>query len=322
MSIIYPNEIYCVNYNGVGLSGDVLSVGNDGLYPYDYSHPQDAFNVANSGDIILIYPGTYSPNGSDQVLDINRDINIYVKGMGNSPEDVILTTPSDVWHTIRINYTGASNLFVVVENLTSVANRNASGAFVHRQCSSSTVTILNKLYLSSPSGYTVYFGDTVSYADYEGSCYITNCTINRGSYHLREVGTGSTTSTISIEKVYYTGGSYRCRDCSRVPIPHDYVTTSTTGYGYGYGEYVLTIVTTPTYNILEGTSTNYQAIWADPTANINSAKMYVVTTGAGAAFSVVNLEDKTLADSYTITNPGLYEETLDSENIIDINVGH
>jgi hypothetical protein len=319
MSIIYPNKINSIKYDGDTLTGNILSVGNDGQYPYDYDHPQDAVNAASSGDVILIYPGTYSPI-SGVVLNINKDINIYIRGMGESPEDVILTTPTDVWHTIRVNYTGATNLFVVVENLTSVANRSSSGAFVHRECSSTTVTILNKLYLNSPNGYTVYFGDTISHSDYKGDCYVTNCRIKRGSYHLREVGRGSSTSTISFEKIYYTGGVYTCLSCLRAPSPHDYVTSSTPGYGSDKGNFLLELITVPTYNILAGTSANYKAVWADPSASINNAKMYVATTGSGSAFSVVDLQYHVLVDSYSITNQGINEEYLEREDIVDINV--
>lgn len=66
---------------------------------------------------------------------------------------------------------------------------------------------------------------------------------------------------------------------------------------------------------------NFVAIWADPTANIASAKMYVASAGTGAAFSVVNLATQELFDSYTITDPGIDNETLDAEDIVDINVG-
>jgi hypothetical protein len=74
-------------------------------------------------------------------------------------------------------------------------------------------------------------------------------------------------------------------------------------------------------NILAGDNGNFVAIWADATANIETAKMYVASAGSGAAFSVVNLATQELFDSYTVTNPGIDNETLDGENIVDINVG-
>lgn len=320
MSTIDPNKITKVKFKGVTLSGNILSVGVDGIYAYDYSHPQTAYNAASDGDIILIYPGTYSPQSTYTALNINRNIKIYIRGMGNSPDDVIFTTPSTIWHTIAVDNTGATNLFVAMENLKSIANRSSSGAFVHRQCSASTTTILNKLYLSAPSGYTVYFGDTVANSDYQGNCYITNCSVQRGSYHLREVGSGSTISTISVQKVHYIGGSYSCMSCSRSPAPHDYVVTSTAGYGYLAGEFFFEIITTPTYYILSGTSSDYNSIWADQNSSINSGKFYVSTTGSGAALSIVDIKYNTLIDSYSLTHMGDNKEFLDDENISDINI--
>lgn len=320
MSTIDPNKITKIKFQGETLSGNILSVGVDGIYIYDYNHPQTAYSAANDGDIILIYPGTYSPLGGYTALYMNRNIRTYVRGMGNSPDDVVLTTPSTIWHTICVDNTDATNLFVAIENLKSIANRSSSGAFVHRQCSASTTTILNKLYLSAPGGYTVYFGDTVSYSDYRGNCYVTNCSIQRGSYHLREVGTGSTTSTISVQKVHYIGGSYSCMSCARAPSPHDYVVTSTTGYGYLEGEFFFEITTIPTYYVLSGSSSNYNSIWADPNANIESGRFYTATTGSGAALSVVDLSRNVVVDNYTIDHKGGGNEFLNDEDIVDINV--
>ena len=75
-----------------------------------------------------------------------------------------------------------------------------------------------------------------------------------------------------------------------------------------------------TFKILAGTSRNFTSIWADPTANINTAKMYIGSVGSGAAFSVADLTTNTLSDSYLIDKKGDFNETLDSEDIIDINV--
>ena len=75
------------------------------------------------------------------------------------------------------------------------------------------------------------------------------------------------------------------------------------------------------YNILSGANKNFIAIWADPTANINTAKVYVATTGTAASFFVIDLENKVLYDSYTLSKEGSFGESLDQENITDINVG-
>ena len=72
------------------------------------------------------------------------------------------------------------------------------------------------------------------------------------------------------------------------------------------------------YNILSGANKNFIAIWADPTANINTAKIYAGTTGS---FFVIDLENKTLYDSYNLIKVGGFNESLDREDIVDINVG-
>jgi hypothetical protein len=235
LSTIDPSKITRIRFKGVVLTGRILSVGVDGIYNYNYSHPQDALNAAINDDIILIYPGTYSPK-SGLVLSITKDIRVYIRGMGETPNEVILTTPDTIDHTIIINYTNATKLFVAIENLTSIANKAWRGALVHRQCSASTITILNKLYLSATNyGYSIYFGDSVANTDYKGDCYITNCSLERGTAHFLEVGTGSTTSIISVQKTQYMGGAYNCSSCLRNPFPNDYVTSNTVGYGYFYG---------------------------------------------------------------------------------------
>ena len=73
------------------------------------------------------------------------------------------------------------------------------------------------------------------------------------------------------------------------------------------------------HNILSGGSLYYNSIWADPTANINSEKFYTATTGSGAAFSVVDLQNNIVVDSYTIDKKGGGNEFLSDEGIIDIN---
>ncbi len=74
------------------------------------------------------------------------------------------------------------------------------------------------------------------------------------------------------------------------------------------------------YKILSGTSHNYTAIWADPTSNINTGKLYVATAGIGAALSIVDLQLQTLVDSYKIDSMGNNMEFIDSEDIVDINI--
>jgi hypothetical protein len=74
------------------------------------------------------------------------------------------------------------------------------------------------------------------------------------------------------------------------------------------------------YNIIAGNSTIYTSIWADSNSSINTGKIYVGTKGIGGSLSVINMVDKTLSDFYLIDKSGGFNESLDSENIEDLNV--
>ena len=43
-------------------------------------------------------------------------------------------------------------------------------------------------------------------------------------------------------------------------------------------------------DVLAGSNNNFTSVWADPTANINTAKLYVASNGTGAAFSIVSIQ--------------------------------
>ena len=74
------------------------------------------------------------------------------------------------------------------------------------------------------------------------------------------------------------------------------------------------------YNTLSGTSSNYNSIWADSGANINTGKFYVTTTGNGASLSIVDLQHSVVIDNYTLHTAGNSGDFLDSEDIVDINI--
>ena len=76
----------------------------------------------------------------------------------------------------------------------------------------------------------------------------------------------------------------------------------------------------PGLKILAGTSQSFVAVWADPTANIMTDKLYVASSGPGAALSVVDLANERLIDSYLIDKAGNYGELLESEDVVDINI--
>jgi len=72
--------------------------------------------------------------------------------------------------------------------------------------------------------------------------------------------------------------------------------------------------------VLGGNSFQYDSVWADANSNLITGKLYVTTTGSGAAFSVVDLETKSLFDCYTEKEAGRVDEILDYNNIEDFNL--
>lgn len=71
-----------------------------------------------------------------------------------------------------------------------------------------------------------------------------------------------------------------------------------------------------THRILKGDSNNFVAIWADDTAGYDSGKFYVATQGS---FCVVDGSVPSIYDCYTETMVGRAQESLDSNDIVDIN---
>lgn len=70
--------------------------------------------------------------------------------------------------------------------------------------------------------------------------------------------------------------------------------------------------------VLEGTSNFISAIWAEATAGLNNGKVYVASTGTGAALSIIDLNTKTLYDRYTKDLKGRSNDKLIQEDIEDI----
>jgi len=82
-------------------------------------------------------------------------------------------------------------------------------------------------------------------------------------------------------------------------------------YDFDFGaEEVVTI-----YNVLAGINNNFTAIWADADAGLYTGKIYIASL---AAFSIVN--DTVLIDYYTTTHKGAVNETLEQNDIKDINI--
>jgi len=91
--------------------------------------------------------------------------------------------------------------------------------------------------------------------------------------------------------------------------------------GYVPGDlnfYFAPLPTPPTsYPILKGQSNNFSSVWADDGASLINGKFY--TAGEGY-FNVVKLDDQSIYDWYSESRKGRTNETLESNDIVDINV--
>ena len=91
------------------------------------------------------------------------------------------------------------------------------------------------------------------------------------------------------------------------------VSDSSSTYNFEFDEVV------SIFTIFKGTSNFFNAIWADPKASLNSGKFYA---GRQNDLSIINNNNRqvTLEDYYSKTSRGRSEDSLNSEDIIDINV--
>ena len=75
------------------------------------------------------------------------------------------------------------------------------------------------------------------------------------------------------------------------------------------------------YPILREQNVNFlTSVWAEPNANINTSRLYVSSSGIGATFSVIDLNSKSIYDSYLVYEQGLLGDFLDQEDVVDINI--
>ena len=72
------------------------------------------------------------------------------------------------------------------------------------------------------------------------------------------------------------------------------------------------------FYILAGTSVDFTSIWAEPNANLTTARFQVGSRGTGAALSIINIPTNTLYDYYTTTVSGRAGEALDSNKTADL----
>ncbi len=96
-----------------------------------------------------------------------------------------------------------------------------------------------------------------------------------------------------------------------MPNNFDFTESGYTPTSYDFNFYTLVYA----YTVLAGTSNNFTAIWADPTTSLTTGKIYIASP---AVFSIV--DSAVLVDYYTTTHSGAGNESLNQDDIIDINI--
>ena len=71
------------------------------------------------------------------------------------------------------------------------------------------------------------------------------------------------------------------------------------------------------YNTLKGVSNNFNSIWCDSNSGLDKGKFYISTNDS---VMVVNLTSNSVEDYYTNSVAGRSEDTLKSDDIIDITI--
>lgn len=73
------------------------------------------------------------------------------------------------------------------------------------------------------------------------------------------------------------------------------------------------------YTIKPYGGNNFVAIWADPTASLDSGMMYITTDGSNTSMYVVKLATQEVYDVYSQEISGRAQEALDYDDPVDMN---
>lgn len=237
MAILYPDQIDNIYIHGELFTGNVVSVGVDAMYSYDYNHPRTATYSEPKGTLVLIYPGTYQMAYSSSIS--HRDV--LWRGMGDSPTDVVLQSQATYYVILDIHGNYGQ---VILENIYSYGYP-VPYSILFEGGSANT-----NIYVSKGSfrvGRAAFGYHKFSFQNYRGNAYFSNTFIStdtgkEGQYGY--IAHGNATATYSMTNMEYDD-PYRCDSCSKSPAPHTYVTTPTTGFGFNYGDFVVSFEDPP-----------------------------------------------------------------------------
>jgi hypothetical protein len=223
-----------------GWSGGFITVGPNAV-DYDYDNLREAVEVAIDGDIILCY-GTF--DGELSRVGISVPKTIYIRGMGNTPEDTIAynngSKTDSFYGADNHNIVVGSGSYIFIENITLLRTGSYwlsnimflpnAGAFCNKvHCNASGVDHSEGVRGTS---------SVISTNSPTQDILLRNTKISRssdGNHHMYLYR-----NNLLLEKVEYNG-TLTTTYMSGSFVDPDYVTTPTDQYGYNYGE--LTIVT-------------------------------------------------------------------------------
>jgi len=230
VAILYPNEIINVFIQGTEFTGNMVSVGNDGYYSYDYSHPRTAAVNEPDDTLILIYPGSYTINNNTYDVS-NKDF--MWRGMGDSVTDVYLNQ-SFSYPALEIS--GNYNK-IILENFRIRTGGSGADPIEFRNGTILTDVYLNKLYIDHSSG--VSNTAPVDFYSYQGNAYLTYSyvTTTRPSQY-RGIGRYDSAAVYSFLALEYNK-AYDCLSCDADPDPHGFSVGPAINIGYNYGDYLI-----------------------------------------------------------------------------------
>lgn len=191
-----------------GWSGKIITVGSG----RDYTDINAAYSAAGEGDMLIVYPGSYTPN-------TRWNKKLFIRGAGSSIGDVVI---ADSENATGAN-TGADLFFEWVKFDSDTDWR--SNYYIN---SSEVVCEFNKCYFDVSATNS----HAISCTDKSPSLIFRNCRMDEGYNTIARLNRSNT----RIIKCYTP--SYSCWSCTGSFIEEDRVTSAATNYGYEYGDFV------------------------------------------------------------------------------------
>lgn len=277
----YPNQIKKAFFQDTEITGNIISVGNDGKYSYDYSTVQAGISAAADGDLVLLYPGSYT---DATIIYLADGETIYIRGMGGTAEDTKINAKIST-----LNFNGAE--LAVMENF-AIYKQTGYRMYEALQLWNgdlATRIYLNHMYLAPNAFYgwndncIAYYNEFGTAYDFQGKSFVSFSKLDRlissGKHHIQNTISPQNQSweKIELDSSYYGG--------PKDPSPLDYVITPTSGYGYGYGDSLITFTTYASVTTTNTVTSSEDAFFVDSGLEYESSEIAI--SGATQADPVV-----------------------------------